>query len=385
MAVLFSVTFGRRSLDDELEGGGVDFEGLVVPATDEFAVADAGGPGGVRLSDVDVRVSERLVTSRSEGTPGAFEFVGQPSLVVAEAGTHGFDDGQILIAPLELVGVRRLEEFFFGVFQYQFFRTPSDGEVFLGGFASPEVAIIAGVEEVSFVVVANDPEVDPVGLGGTAFRKHLLRSGPGLGVRDVGRGGIDGNEVEVFGESRPRFVPVLGGLIDQVPLLMRGVVEDLRSTVIMFHEAEGVSLDFVSFGPVFELQVLHGDLPGLHPMGAEEMPVTIMKDDRRIFEGDIGIMTVRPRGDVGRRAGPLKFAGFDPGWLLSEYHRTHKNKSSCEKESHNDCRLRAQGVDVLTTHSIVLCAETRLKRDLKSAFSPFRWRSDCCWAILGQH
>ena len=91
------------------------------------------------------------------------------------------------------------------------------GEIAECGPASVEAAVVVGEEQIRVRVVADDPVVEPAfdDRLGRAL-EEVLRLGPRLGFRDVGRGGV-GRVLR---------------LVDQVPLLLRREVEDLRRAVV---------------------------------------------------------------------------------------------------------------------------------------------------------
>ena len=64
---------------------------------------------------------------------------------------------------------------------------PTKGKISLPGFEPPQIAIQRSVEEVRLVLSANDPEIKPLGFGGSIGHHGL---GPGLesGIGQLFRG-----------------------------------------------------------------------------------------------------------------------------------------------------------------------------------------------------
>lgn len=138
-------------------------------------------------------------------------------------------------------------------------------------------------------------------------------------------------------------------LVDEVPLAVRGEVEDLGGAVVVA-VADGEDRSFRAIGvvPVLEGTVLDGRA-SLQLDGHEDVPATVVKDDRRILLGVTAIDVTRLGFD--ERAGVFPLPGNQGVVVCGRNQRSDEQN----RERHQESSGRAAG----RSHRVCSCEASR--------------------------
>src|SRR5262249_54195117 len=150
--------------------------------------------------------------------PLAIQSVRKIGLVVSAAGVLGLDNREILVLTCQPVGVAGLEDI---SLEYDAGPVPAAREPIEHRLGSAHLPVERSEEEMRFGVVADYPKIDPCRDIFRALVEEKRRLGPRGRVGEVVRGR----------PGRPQRL-IDSYLVDQVPLLVRCEVEDLRGAKI---------------------------------------------------------------------------------------------------------------------------------------------------------